>query len=220
MKLRPEDHKWLIRNYPDLLHDAEANVLVGEIGFCAAYDASIGKLRIGDDADRESPLYLCDYFSVRIELDNIDPRGWPNVFESGGRRLEIAERIGVDVIDLHFYGDDSCCLGLLYYPEQHLTIDRFMIELVAPFFYRLSYAGKHGIEAARSDLWGEYSHGGMGVLEHRTELGWIASQRPGRNSACPCGSGIKYKRCHLDEVEAFMRDLSQPPGSQHSVVSD
>ena len=70
------------------------------------------------------------------------------------RRLEIAERIGVEVIDLHFYSNGSCCLGLLYHPEPHLTIDRFMTEVVSPFFYRLSYASKYGIKAARSDLWG------------------------------------------------------------------
>ena len=220
MKLRPEDHQWLIRNYPDLLHDAEAKILVGEIGFRADFDAAAGKLRIGDDADRESPFFLCDYFLVRIELDTLGREGWPKVFESGGRRLEIAERIGVDVIDLHFYGDHSCCLGLLYQPERNLTINRFMTELVVPFFYRLSYAGKHGIEAARTHLWGEYSHGDMGIFEHRMELGWIASQSPGRNSRCPCGSGRKYKRCHSDEVEVFMRDLSQPRNSQYPVVSN
>ena len=211
MKLRPQDHKWLIRNYPDLMHDAEANILVGEIGFCADYDASSGKFRMGDDADKDSPFFLCDYYLVRIELDGVDYMGWPRVFETDDRRLEIAERIGVEVIDLHFYGDGSCCLGLGYRPESRLMIDRFMTELVVPFFYRLSYVSKYGIGAARGNLWGEYSHGGVGVYEHRMELSWIASQRSGRNDACPCGSGRKYKRCHLNDVEAFMRDLPQQP---------
>ncbi len=72
------------------------------------------------------------------------------------RRLEIAERIGVEVIDLHFYSDGSCCLGLLYHTEPRLTTDRFITEVVVPFFHRLSRTSKCGIESARSDLWGEY----------------------------------------------------------------
>lgn len=27
----------------------------------------------------------------------------------------------------------------------------------------------------------------------------VVSNRPGRNEACWCGSGKKYKKCHLDE---------------------
>ena len=30
----------------------------------------------------------------------------------------------------------------------------------------------------------------------------LAGNGPRRNQPCPCGSGLKYKRCHLDEVEA------------------
>ena len=116
-------------------------------------------------------------------------------------------RFGVEVIDHHFCCDGSCCLGLLYHPEPHLTIDRFMTELVAPFFYRLSYASKFSVEAARSDHWGEYSHGDVGCYEYHMELRRIASQRPRRNDACPCGEGEMDKRCHMYEVEAFMRDL-------------
>ncbi|MCC6623175.1 MAG: SEC-C domain-containing protein [Deltaproteobacteria bacterium] len=32
-----------------------------------------------------------------------------------------------------------------------------------------------------------------------------AAPKPGRNEACWCGSGKKYKKCHLDEDEAKAR---------------
>lgn len=204
MKLRLEDHRWLLSSFPDLLHDAEANVLVGEIDFCASYDASSGKLHIGTDADGSHPYYLCDFFSIRIELDSVGHEGWPAVFETGGRRMEIAEREGVDVIDLHFYNDGTCCLSLRSAPERFLEIDRFMKELVLPFFYRLSYTDEYGLEVARRDLWGEYSHGDAGFGEYMEELFRIGNQSPGRNDPCPCGRGKKYKRCHLDQVRAAM----------------
>ena len=30
-------------------------------------------------------------------------------------------------------------------------------------------------------------------------------ERPGRNEPCHCGSGRKYKQCHLDKDEAILR---------------
>lgn len=33
--------------------------------------------------------------------------------------------------------------------------------------------------------------------------------RPGRNEPCHCGSGKKYKKCHLDEDEAADRSVRQ-----------
>ena len=206
MKLRPVDHRWLLNSYPDLLHDAQTNILVGDVGLCASYNESSRQLRLGDDADRGHPSFLCDAFSIRIELDSIGKEGWPKVFEAGGRNLEIAEREGIDLIDLHFYDDASCCLGQRAAPERLLGIDRFMKDLVIPFLYRLAYVDEHGLEAARRDLWGEYSHGYLGRYEYGDELYKIGLQSPGRNELCPCGSGKKYKRCHLDEVKAFVRN--------------
>jgi len=36
----------------------------------------------------------------------------------------------------------------------------------------------------------------------------------GRNDPCPCGSGKKYKECHLDEGEAFLAKLAQEEEKQ------
>lgn len=30
----------------------------------------------------------------------------------------------------------------------------------------------------------------------------VKEKRPGRNEACWCGSGTKYKKCHLNEDQA------------------
>lgn len=32
-------------------------------------------------------------------------------------------------------------------------------------------------------------------------LGVVMSREPGRNEPCPCGSGLKYKKCHGDIVK-------------------
>ena len=80
---------------------------------------------------------------------------------------------------------------------------------MVPFFYRLSYTDRYGLTAARNDLWGEYSHGDPGLREYLDEMLRIASNNPSRNRPCPCGSGSKYKRCHLDEVEEVKARISR-----------
>lgn len=30
------------------------------------------------------------------------------------------------------------------------------------------------------------------------------SQKPGRNELCPCGSGLKYKYCHGDQIKVVL----------------
>lgn len=36
----------------------------------------------------------------------------------------------------------------------------------------------------------------LSVRAHRTEIAGATSSDIGRNEPCPCGSGLKYKRCH------------------------
>ncbi len=210
MKLESKEIRWLAKSCPGLAHDAESNILAGELSFCASFEQSTGKLHLGKKADKLNPSFLCDAYSIRIDLGSRGPEGWPRVFETGGRSLAIAEREGVGVIDLHFYEDGGCCLGLRSVPERSFRIDRFVSELLIPFFYRLSNVDVHGLNETRRNLWGEYSHGDAGYIEYEKELFNIAIHLPGINDPCPCGSGRKYKRCHLDEVEAVRSWRTQP----------
>ena len=206
MRLGTADLEWLALSFPSLLYDAATDEIAGDLAFCAAYDSSLKRVRIGDDAaNQRLDSFLCDSFSLRIDLDAIDKSGWPRVYGIGGRIAEISSKHNVDAIDLHFYPDGSCCLGIRFSPERHLTAERFVDELVIPFFYRLSYVDKHGLLAASRDLWGEYAHGEGGFREYMNEILSMAARNPGRNELCPCGSGRKYKRCHLDDV-AVLKD--------------
>ena len=210
MKPSTSDLECLTRCFPGLLYDADANEIAGEIAFCAAYDGGTDQLRIGtDDAHRQLGSFLCDSYSLRIDLNSIDRNGWPRVYEVGGRHQAISTKHNVDAIDLHFYPDGSCCLGIRFSPERLLTIERFIDELVIPFLYRLSYVDKNGLLAAKRDLWGEYAHGDDGIRQYMKETLDMASRDPGRNELCPCGSGRKFKRCHLDDVEALKSALAR-----------
>ena len=206
MNLRTADREWMAQHFPGLLHDPITNTITGEMNFCAAYNTETRQLHIGDDdALRQSGKFLCDSFLLRIDLNSIDRNGWPKVYEIGGRYEKIAIRCNSKVIDLHIFSDGSCCLGIRTSPERSLTIERFICELVIPFLYRLAYVDQHGLLASRNELWGEYSHGKEGLWQHDDVILDIAARAPGRNELCPCGSGRKFKRCHLDEVKALKK---------------
>ena len=193
--------------FPGLTYDPETHAIEGILAFSADYDGASGKMRIGrEDADPERASFLSDAFFVKIDLGEIDANGWPPVYETGGRYRKIADREGVNEIDLHFYKDGQCCLGIQYANSpRRLTVETLIDELLIPFFYRLSFVDRYGLASARRDLWGEYAHGKEGYRQYESEILAIASVNPARNDPCPCGKGVKYKRCHLNEVEAVKR---------------
>ncbi len=202
MKITDRDIRWLRLHFPNLYYDANSHKILGELDFCAVYDQGSGKVTIANLAE-ETDFLIQDVFEIEIYLDDFDVNGWPKVFEVGGKYRRIAEKCKVPIIDLHIYPHNrACCLGLKYRDRQRLCVEDFLHELVIPFFYRLSYTDKFGIDRARKDLWGEYSHGDRGEIEHFLEIMNIVRHNPSRNDPCPCGSGKKYKKCHLGEVES------------------
>ena len=201
LSLSQAELEWLASEFPGLGCDSEAALIEGELELRAAYDGEAGKLLIGsDDATASMETYLCDSFSIRIELDSLDQNGWPQVYEVEGRHERIAEQERIDGIDLHFFGNGSCCLGLQLLAERRTTLREFMDEMVIPFFYRLAYTDRYGIRASRQHLWDEYDHGDLGFQQYLSSIADIAKQGLSRNDPCACGSGRKYKRCHLGEV--------------------
>ncbi len=218
MRITDSDIRWLRLHFPNLYYDADSHKILGELDFRAVYDQVSGKVTIAGLAE-ETDFLIQDVFEIEIYVDDLDMNGWPKVFEVGGKYRRIAEKCEVPIIDLHIYPHNhACCLGLKYRDNQRLCIEDFLDELVIPFFYRLSYTDKFGIDRARRDLWGEYSHGDKGQIEHFLEIVDIARHNPGRNDPCPCGSGKKYKKCHLGEVESLKNSLKRrsPNVSTHS----
>ena len=198
------DIEWLGNEFPSLIFDSSKDRIMGELDFSACYDRAANKLVMGrDDAIRVSDTFLSDVFEIAIHLDSrsIAANGWPTVYEVGGRRMQIAKKHEIQLLaDLHFFSEGACCLGIRYFPEKKLSLKIFVYERVIPFFYRLSYTDRYGLDRARRDLWPEYSHGLKGQLEYEREMRHIAQRYCGRNAQCPCGSGKKSKHCCLDEA--------------------
>ena len=219
MKPISSDIEWLRRFQPDLTYDREKNSITGELSFCACFDELTRKINIEgserDETIRARPNFISDFFDIDIELDTETQRyaRWPLVREIGGRKDEIAGRLQIPSDDLHFYsGSDVCCLGISYSADPTLTVERFIVELVIPFFYRLSFVDRFGLVAASKELWDEYSHGDPGLTQYDAAMGEIAEQNLGVNDRCACASGKKFKNCCKREVAAWLRARRpQPP---------
>lgn len=150
---------------------------------------------------------------VRIEFPPGYPLKEPRAYDSAGRFPHIADR--------HFFPDGRCCLWLP--PESQWDraapdgLCRYL-DQVALFFYRQLLCD--ALSTNGRVIWPgkARAHGDLGYVEYVLDLldgdeKMLDVLAPalgntiqlGRNDRCPCGSGIKYKRCHLEKVADIER---------------
>ena len=207
-----EDIQNLILEQPGLTYDDKNHRITGTLEFSASYNKSNGWLTSASQApDQGYWKGIHDTFEIEIRLEYqpaaLNP--WPLVIETAGRIQQIMEKHEIlDIADMHCYpsfSENRCCLGIQVATGCNIEITKFVRELVVPFFFRAAYVDRNGLEAAQKDLWGEYSHSAIEASrQYLAEL--LNMRKTGRNQQCPCGSGAKYKRCHLAEVEQGIRD--------------
>lgn len=214
MRINQDDIIWLAYAFPNLIYDQNNEIIRGELDFCALYSKETDTLQVYFNQDCGNLTKgICDVFEIEIWLTkNLAlSANWPTVYEIGGRHESISKRLDIPLIDLHFYnGEQSCCLGIYFVPIVTTNIRSFILNVVIPFFYRLAYVDRFGLQAARDNLWGEYSHGEKGFIEYANEILELEQSNVGRNEPCPCGSRNKYKKCHLNEVKATASWLRAP----------
>ena len=215
-EVSPVDLEQLAERHPQLAYDAETNVLSGNLRVQASYRPGRG-LNLNIPRRAGDRMYVEDNFAIEIQLTHNRPAlaPWPPVYETGGRAQRIMEEQGVGIAGLHFFDErtdvNHCCLGLQNTDEWRGIIP-FIDELVVPFFYRLAYAARYGVERAESDLWGTYHHrdGFEGAKrQYEAELRNYKKQNHGPNKPCPCRNGRKYRHCHKGEVDKL---LAMPTG--------
>ena len=190
--------------FPKLECDTSSGLIYGEIDFEGFYEnnaESLMNLEIGSNGGLKHRQFLDNYiedsYNIEIDLTKINPCDHlPFVKETGGRIEKISRNIRCSKLDLHIFDDNTLCLGLHNSPDHKISLIEFIQELIIPFLYRLSYVEKFGLQATKDNLWGEYSHGQAGINEYNLEV----SRKNRRNKPCPCGSGLKYKHCHINDL--------------------
>ena len=127
----------------------------------------------------------CITGSYQIEIV-FNREGIPRVYEASGKIATVAERLKIQMYDLHINSDKSCCLDFFINPK--LIFKNFVLNKVYPFFVWQAYYEK--LEQAPPS--GEYSHGIEAKQEFFDDIKKIS-----RNDICFCGSGKKHKKCCL-----------------------
>lgn len=158
---------------------------------------SNGKIEIIDPSG-----ILWRTLKVQIEIPEKYPLTPPVIYEIGGELPHEPE--------WHINGDGSCCVGpnakIFRLLNSLITIEGWLNIIVMPYFFDQVHKLEKGVYKGK-----EYAHGSYGLiedykdwwkLEHDKEVieklklitNW--NKYP-RNKSCYCGSGIKFKKCHL-----------------------
>ena len=206
VRISGRDFEWLREAQPELLYESANNLIVGKLAFAETYDQDDGLLKpLALPGEERGWMAVRDCFGIEIRL-SFEPtlfNPWPPVVETGGRIQRIMEEQSIaNIADMHCYPgfpENYCCLGFQVGAGERFRLSEFIRELVVPFFYRVAYVERYGLEASKRDLWKTYSHN-----FEETKREYIDQLRSmtktGRNKICQCGSRLKYKRCHLSEV--------------------
>lgn len=198
---------WLKERYPGLTLATKWNVPVieGEFNFDAIY----------------SDYRIIDSYKIQIEMKASSVSDLPRVHETMSRIKKVADIRKINLADLHTYADGTACLCVKpaetqYFPDK-FCFQKFMEELVVPFFYAQSYFEQNAVWP-----WETYSHRSLGWLEWYFDqeavspvvtkefINHLQSQRDWEiirrvlmrkgglkgHRTCLCGSPKTYRNCH------------------------
>ena len=168
---------------------------------------SVGTLRLVEETTGQ-PTNL----QLRFVFPSNYPRHEPTVYEVGGRFPRVADR-HINETDGSFSCHWLAPLSRRDPLDQNALL--VLLERVSVFCEdQLTY------EVVGRFPYGEWAHGEAGYAEYLFEsLGRDSSimdamaarpdvgALPSRNASCLCGSGIKFKRCHMAALEAAIHHL-------------
>jgi len=148
---------------------------------------------------------IVGHFLVEVRCSEKFPLRFPILFETGG---EIPNEA-----DWHKYKNGSCCVTVaaneIIICKNGITVPLFIEKYAIPYF--ANYIHKRLTREYKN---GEYAHGIKGIGQFYESLMKTANRdlwiqyfknvfqelrvKCGRNDPCFCGSGGKYKHCHLE----------------------
>jgi len=151
---------------------------------------------------------LWDKYQIKIYIPFNYPHNIPSTYELG-KKIDWKNENHID-------SEGKCCLAprleeYIILGKEYFLID-YINKLVIPFF------ASHKLKELRIDEGiGEYSHFGAGIIEYYEgkfgtknidtiieSLNILSGKKHyERNEKCFCGSGEKYKNCHLKKLNDY-----------------
>jgi hypothetical protein len=152
-----------------------------------------------------------DRFAVDVVLSPEHPHALPQVFETGGRIPRTLYR--------HISGDGSACIVMpdafwLEHAAEEIDLMGYLAGPVHSYFL-----GQATVERGEPWPFGEWAHGGEGIVEFYGRL--LGSSEPSRVRdlleavlrpsvkalRCPCGRGRRLRRCHHELVRSLKKRI-------------
>lgn len=166
-----------------------------------------------------------DRYSVSISFLKCYPKCFPKVVETSNKIPKEDYR--------HVNPDGTLCLAVP--PEEKaiakngISFKFFLDKVLVPHLARETYRDSKGFYPD-----GEYAHGDEGIWEFYEsilnkkdrksiihELDQIVNSNwPERNHKCICGSGVKFKKCHLNKWTQVMKSGEIYVSSQIQILKN
>ena len=172
---------------------------------------------------------IVDDFTIKMTATNPNSDRVPALYEIGGRTQAIAKKLSLqDLRTLHLNPDGTACVCVKQLEKQKFPpgsdLMVFVENLAVPYLYWLA-----SYEQNREGPWGDYAHGGLGLLEFysedtslqtpedirevlptfRRELNWVEYhkqiRKPSGEKMCLCGSGKIFRVCHKKAWQGTVR---------------
>src|SRR5260370_13799975 len=197
---------WYERDGGERLAQDREGIAAAFPGLSYRIDEQAGRVLLEGTIMLAAECGISTPIQVRVEFPDDYPEHEPRVYDAAQRFPHEADR--------HFYPDGQCCLWLppewRWNGKDPAGFYRFLEEVAVYFDQQLTYEGVgQGRWPGR-----QRSHGDAGYIKFVLELldgdqrlldalAPTLANRSGvqRNTPCPCGRGIKYKRCHPRPVE-------------------
>lgn len=167
----------------------------------------VAKFKFNANVAVQDAIYLLDY-AVQLNIPKRYPEILPTVFETGEKKVQNFPHINPD-------DDGTFCLGTDMDMRRQLHPDysiREYINMIASFLGTYEFYKRYHVFP-----FGDRNHGDLGILETYKELFEVATnsetlrlmqltsiKNKHRNKKCPCGSNLKFKKCHWNEIQSIL----------------
>ena len=153
-----------------------------------------------------------DHFRVRLDVSVGFPWEEPIVIETGERIPKIADR--------HVSPKEgNCCLGV--WEEWLLTAADHSFEIFLTGWLHDYFVSQSWFEARGEWPYGQRPHGKAGVVESYAyllgvapdarviaeHLRLLARAKAKGHALCPCGSGLRLRKCHMDGIQKLSKRI-------------
>lgn len=163
----------------------------------------------------EGSLHISDADGLILENFKVKILLYQNSFRTAFPRVfELTQKLPREA-DRHVYNTGELCLATPFkqaitYRNRTIELKEFLDDVLSPFFANQLLI-KEGY--TKKFIQGERSHGTLGVAEEYMAFWMITTpeevvarlkaylKKNGNNLPCFCSSGLKYKRCHQEEVQ-------------------